>query len=192
MHYVTLVDDDEEARETLAVSTEDGRILFYFTDFLETESNTKLDNGSCIRVCAPSGVLGGPAEGLVGRIKDFEILPVPQSKDLVVVTGSSDGAIRTWFIDAVELAFDVTRPGGTSALVNGHGHGDEPPAAEPSQRQIGRLLSTYEAGNRITCLKAFVMSAHATSEPVDNGEASRQTNGGEGMPIMAESAESQK
>ena len=31
--------------------------------------------------------------------------------------------------------------------------------------QVGSLLGTYEAGNRITCLKAFVMSQSESTKP---------------------------
>lgn len=41
---------------------------------------------------------------------------------------------------------------------------NEAAATPPDPKQIGKLLGTYEAGNRITCLKAFTMSEPADCE----------------------------
>ena len=40
--------------------------------------------------------------------------------------------------------------------------------------QVGSLLGTYEAGNRITCLRAFVMSQPESTKP--NGLTDGNTN----------------
>lgn len=96
-------------------------------------------------------------------MKDFEILKPPDSEDFIVVTGSSDGAVRLWTVDRSEF---VDEPSSSTDLndevsisaINGDGKANGNATQLPATRQIGFLLGTYEAGNRITCLKAFVMS----------------------------------
>ena len=124
-------------------------------------------------MCKAVGQIGGVAAGFAGRIKDFEILRLPRSRNLLVVTGSSDGAIRLWEIDQADLqARLATQKGsletGKSSQTNGTAADTENPSEElPSIKQVGSHLGTYEAGNRITCLKAFIMVP--SQEPKTNG-----------------------
>lgn len=128
--------DEEEDIQVMAISTEDGRILFYSTrprDLIQLESTegktTKLPSAKLI------AQLGGKAAGTPGRVKDFSILTmIDEQKSLIIATGSSDGAVRLWRISASK---DL--------------------ASSNDGAQVGQLLGTYETGNRITCLKAFVM-----------------------------------
>ncbi|KAK4966024.1 Protein mak11 [Elasticomyces elasticus] len=80
------------ARTLLALSTEDGRILFYATEPSPSPQTT------------PLAQLGG---GGGSRIKDFEVLhdaAAPQASWTLVVAGSSDGAVRVWRIGGRELS----------------------------------------------------------------------------------------
>ncbi|KAL9129920.1 MAG: hypothetical protein Q9217_001768 [Psora testacea] len=171
LRYATVAVDGKEPFEVLAVSADDGRILLYSTKDIVTKDIIKPDTGPYIPNCEPFGVLGGYTEGLKGRVKDFEILLMPQSTNLLFVTGNSDGAIRLWLVTADELA---PSPSGVAALANGHGHADESTAQIRNPKQIGRLLSTYEAGNRITCLVAIVMSGQANLDTFETGKLSQE------------------
>lgn len=121
-----------------------------------------------IPLCEAIGQLGGTAEGLTGRIKDFEILKLQGLQSLLVITGSSDGAIRLWLLDEPELTdgksvADTSLQDIVGNPTNGTANGETNDAKEAvaqlsATTQVGTLLGTYEAGNRITCLKAFIMS----------------------------------
>ena len=159
---MTLSGTDSETKDLLAVSTEDGRILFYDTTELGTQL-TEPSNAPEIPVSKAICQLGGPAQGITGRVKDFEILKPSDSEYFIIVTGSSDGAVRLWTVQESELVDKPTISNDMNSEVSilassayGKANGDA--AKLPATRQIGSLLGTYEAGNRITCLKAFVMS----------------------------------
>lgn len=120
----------------LAMSTEDGRILFFGIDgFLEPDDTKTLPPCPCL------AELGGKAAGVEGRIKDFEILQLEPSS-LLVVTASSDGAVRLWTITD------------TTVLRN----------AQSKPRQIGDLVGMLETGNRITCMGAFIMNGKVSAD----------------------------
>ncbi|KAF2281048.1 WD40 repeat-like protein, partial [Westerdykella ornata] len=154
------------AGSILVVSTEDGRVMFYNTgvhDDLPTTQNTPGKEDTAAKPCKLIAQLGGPAAGISGRIKDFEILPIPQSTGstdahannvepaYLVVTGSSDGSVRFWYVSAEEVkGSEQQQQAGKDFTAN----------------QVGRLIGTYSTGTRITCLKAFVMTGKA-EEAVD-------------------------
>ena len=148
--------EDSNMEDVLAVSSEDGRILFFDVLVAQREPGVqKMPSCTCI------AELGGATAGISGRIKDFEILPLstvsPDEKaPLLAVTANSDGAIRLWAVSKDELgsSLDQQANGGerASAELNGF---DEP------VRQIGRLIGTLETGNRITCLATFIMDTNA-------------------------------
>ncbi|KUJ07853.1 WD40 repeat-like protein [Mollisia scopiformis] len=134
--YVQVEEEDDV--QLMALSTEDGRILFYSTkqkDLVEGKEvegkDTPLPSAKLI------AQLGGKDIGLSGRIKDFSVLTIEEgsTKDFIVVAAGSDGALRLWRISA-------------SKDLASH---------DEKVKQIGKLLGTCETGNRITCLKAFVM-----------------------------------
>ena len=127
-------------KELLAVSTEDGRILFFVIGGEATDGGAeKLPQCPCI------AQLGGKAAGVSGRIKDFEILAIPgESAVLLVVTASSDGTLRLWGLEK-----ESSTPG------------HDGPAKRAEPQQVGDLIGTLETGNRITCLGAFVMDGKA-------------------------------
>ncbi|GAW21766.1 hypothetical protein ANO14919_112910 [Xylariales sp. No.14919] len=124
----------------LAVSTEDGRILFFSTknedlSFEERKTDKKPEKLPVAKLIAQ---IGGREAGISGRIKDFAICKVTgqQGDSLLIPTGSSDGKVRLFKINIEDLA----------EARNGM-----------SPKQIGKKLGTYETQNRITCLSAFAM-----------------------------------
>ena len=152
----------DEPQSVLAISTEDGRILFF-----RTQTSSETTNAILPQEEKPFAQMGGAAEGLIGRIKDFEILLIQGFNELLFFTGGSDGAIRIWSILTTDL----------SSLLSNEGHPPDKPTSNgvPDSdnlrvSQIGRLLGTYEAGNRITCLTAFLMvePAHSGAESQPN------------------------
>ena len=144
MHYLPSADGPN----TLLVSTEDGRVLMY-----DTSATAPSENAEPKKEDMPSSKLiaqiGGPAAGITGRIKDFEILPysATDKSKFLVVAGSSDGTVRLWLIDALELKIEKEQKGSGFTA-----------------NQIGRLLATYSTGTRITCLKAYPMTGKADEE----------------------------
>lgn len=160
---MALSETDAETKDILAVSTEDGRILFYdTTDIVETQ-RAEPDIKPEVPVVEAICQLGGSAEGLTGRVKDFEILKLSGLEDYAIITGSSDGAVRLWTIRESELVDEPSVPTSMNGEVSIPASSDDGKANGnasklPATRQVGSLLGTYEAGNRITCLKAFIMS----------------------------------
>lgn len=141
------------------MSTEEGRIQFFDTNSegsFKPGAKTEENSAPTVQALAQ---LGGPEEGIISRIKDFEILKLVANGELreylVVVAGSSDGIIRLWALDGTKFA-TITESLGRGFNPNHTSTGTMPEV--PSAGQIGRLIGTYETGNRITCLKAFVMS----------------------------------
>lgn len=153
MHYLP----SESHPATLLVSTEDGRILLYDTS---STSGSEDPNSESSKDDIPSSRLiaqiGGPAAGMTGRIKDFEVIPQSLSTYLVV-TGSSNGTVRFWSLDDQELASDA----------------DASKEKGFTAKQVGRLLGTYSTGTRITCLKAFPMTGKPDEEE-DEAEHEKQ------------------
>lgn len=125
----------------LAVSTEDGRVLFFDLSSLSEDVDT-----AALPQCPLVAQLGGRAAGIPGRIKDFEVLqaPAPPSGEeapLLIVTASSDGAVRIWSLMQSQLR-----------------------KSKDSPAQVGHLVGTLETANRITCLGAFVLDGKAVDE----------------------------
>jgi protein MAK11 len=157
MSYVQV--EEENDIQVLAVSTEDGRVLFYSTRPADLVTATPVESKEAPLPAAKLiAQIGGKAvtinstastkdkSGKVGtkmievplsvRVKDFKCLSVGEgpSKYFIVVTVCSDGNVRVWKILRKDLASHTG-----------------------SIKQIGELLGTCETGNRITCLEAFVM-----------------------------------
>ncbi|OAP55091.1 hypothetical protein AYL99_10791 [Fonsecaea erecta] len=155
-YHTILSDSGEEAPITLlALSTEDGRILVYDTDAISSHSSNGTNNNdttttASIPDAALVATVGGKTAGITTRIKDFELLFLPPNahgqKDIAVVTASSDGTIRIILLLMSEVL-----------------------AILKSKRpvQTGTIIGTYETGNRITCLKAFVMLPPAEFDDED-------------------------
>ncbi|WYZ40261.1 hypothetical protein EsH8_IV_000602 [Colletotrichum jinshuiense] len=139
-HFSYITVDGESESSILAVSTEDGRVLFFSTksdDLKKPESEDK--SLSTAKLVAQ---IGGKEDGVSGRIKEMAILQVKEkdSTTLIIVAGSSDGKVRLWKVGAKEIA------GGKA---KGKGKGEA--------KQAGKLLGTYNTNNRITCVAAFAM-----------------------------------
>ncbi|KAI1622800.1 WD40-repeat-containing domain protein [Exophiala viscosa] len=140
--YLSLPDDSGREVTLLAVSTEDGRILFYHTDKI---SPVPTDNGNAkkesILEASCRAQVGGKSAGMSGRIKDFELLfskdNLGKSESLYIVAASSDGTIRLVHLPLSDLRNAVAK--GSKAA------------------QLGTVIGSYSTGNRITCMKAFVM-----------------------------------
>lgn len=152
MKYVSLPVKGGEKEDLLAVSTEDGRVIFYSTKEVKKDED---DTECSIPHATPVAQLGGKQAGLPGRIKDFEVLSLEgQAKeyrsDVLIVTGNSDGVVRIWKLAGKEVASAKKTEDTT---------------------QIGKLLATAETGNRITCLASFVMlPAEDPSTLIDSGD----------------------
>ncbi|KAL3429502.1 WD40-repeat-containing domain protein [Aspergillus tetrazonus] len=144
----TSVGDDE----LFAVSTEDGRVIFY-----STRNVRKADDGddSSIPYAEPVAQVGGKSQGYSGRVKSFEMLnlkgqPGINDDDFAVVTANSEGVVRVWQLLGAQLRNAIAKK-----------------SSDTKDIQVGKLLSSYETGNRITCLKAFVMVPSEESNPED-------------------------
>ncbi|RPB11278.1 WD40 repeat-like protein [Morchella conica CCBAS932] len=161
IHYMSLpltltrpgVSTEEDEEEVLAVSTEDGRILFYSTTLPKPASEDETPD-----IDSPTllGVLGGKSIGMVGRVKDFATVKV--SRKLFVITASSSGVVRVWELDTTEdREIKKVRV-------------DE---KEVTDRQVGKLVGIYETERRITCLGAMEMEV---GEEVDEPEEAVEEN----------------
>jgi protein MAK11 len=132
-------EEEEEEDCVLAVSTEDGRVLFFATDKGSLQGPPE---GKTLPTAKLVAQLGGKEAGVSGRIKDFRVLTV-QGEDgkraFFVVTAGSDGQIRLWLLAASDLV--VAKGSNNSA----------------TPQQVGKLLGTYGTQNRITCVEAFIM-----------------------------------
>ncbi|EGC45625.1 60S ribosome biogenesis protein Mak11 [Histoplasma capsulatum var. duboisii H88] len=184
LHQLKYIDMDMvggNKRELLAVSTEDGRILFYSTksrpQSQSTAGSNKDDTKSPIPEAQLIAQLGGKDHGQSSRIKDFEVLPVKaqgwnNNKTFLIVTASSDGAVKLWMLNEAEFPAAVGDrfPGNKKGRSDSKELKNGIPSASASTAvaQVGRLLGTYESSNRITCMKAFVMLAPPTGELDDS------------------------
>lgn len=141
-------EEQEQDKSILTVSTEDGRILFF--DVSSAASTPAPENSKSLPVCECIAQLGGKAANVSGRVKDFDIVPVPGSAgDLIFVAASSDGAVRLWFVKGESIS-----------------------AAERKGvlTQVGKLVGVQESGSRITCLGAFAMDGVQGNEKVDSDD----------------------
>ncbi|KAG8165665.1 hypothetical protein KVR01_004217 [Diaporthe batatas] len=134
-HYVRLGGDSEDT--VFAVSTEDGRLLFFSTRVEDLEQPGAAEGKAAplprARLLAE---VGGKAAGVTGRVKDFKIMRSDDAPGVwFVVAASSDGKLRLW-----ELSQDELKPRGGKGAP-----------------QAGKLLGTHDTQNRITCVEAFVM-----------------------------------
>lgn len=142
----------EDGEELLAVSTEDGRVIFYSTKKTQPAEN---DPDCSIPFAESVAQLGGRANGFSGRVKDFEILslrdePSVPKDDFLVVTGNSEGIVRVWLLRGEEL-------GGKKENKKSSKKSKTEEQKSSSVTQVGQCLNEVKTENRITCLKAFVM-----------------------------------
>ena len=166
----------------LAVSTEDGRVLFYSPSLVQ--SPVEGDRSSSLPTCQAFAQLGGSKAGVGGRIKDFECLSIVAGDGIIshyiMVTCGSDGVISLWLITNAELTDTKSTNESNEASLHRNEleqtrDSDTDPNATKGPNlmtdQIGKLLGSYETGERITCLKAFVMQYVADRPAVNDEEA---------------------
>ncbi|KOS18735.1 Protein MAK11 [Escovopsis weberi] len=86
------------------------------------------------------GQVGGRADGVSSRIKDFALMKSTASPDLVYAVGaSSDSRVRIWLLSVEDLRRRIL-------------------AKEPAgEETMGKLAGTYETHNRITCMAGYLM-----------------------------------
>ncbi|BCS00884.1 putative 60S ribosome biogenesis protein Mak11 [Aspergillus luchuensis] len=161
MKYVNPTPSSDDSDELLAVSTEDGRVIFYSTK--QVQEATEEDD-SPIPYAEAVAQLGGRAAGFPGRVKDFEVLDlngqrVAGKDNLLVITGNSEGLVRVWLLQGADLVKKDTK-------------GTKKKSAETEKKviQVGKFLNAYGTGNRITCLKAFVMLAPEDPSTLEDSE----------------------
>ncbi|KAI2609147.1 insulin-induced protein-domain-containing protein [Hypoxylon sp. NC1633] len=151
----------------LAVSTEDGRIIFFSTkseDLIRPLSSTESKGKASLPAARPIAQVGGKEAGVLGRIKDFSIVRVAGGdggEDLVITAGSSDGKLRIFKLSVADLK-----------------------GADNSKttKTVGRLLGTYDTQNRITCVGSFAMIPRP--EGVDDSEDESDEEAGDGPPLL--------
>lgn len=116
-------------------------MLFYSTKEISASSDQSIPDANL------TGQLSGKTSGFPGRIKDFEILDLTSCDAWrgthLLITSSSDGTIRVWAVNATSSAKE-----GISS----------------------RLLDSYETGNRITCMVAFVMQEPQDMEAIRDSD----------------------
>ncbi|EGD96707.1 60S ribosome biogenesis protein Mak11 [Trichophyton tonsurans CBS 112818] len=162
VHHISYLDieTDDEKKQLLVASTEDGRLVFYSTasDSLEEP----VEGGDTTIPTAPFLFqLGGKAHGQSSRIKEFEILPLQENSktiQFIVITSGSDGALRIWTIKPEEIQQTKQAKRGK-------------PSKPGQPVQVGRLLGAYKTGNRITCMKAFIMREPIGEEELSEGDS---------------------
>ncbi len=156
------VDRDGDAM-VLAVSTEDGRVLFFSTSIDDPAQQAREETGKTgLPTATLVSQLGGRDAGMVGRIKDFTVLPMvgqDGSDSWLLVSAGSDGRVGIWRLAASDLGLADGEKGG---------------------KQVGELLGTYETHSRITCVEAFVMIPYpeGVQDSEDELEASDKSDQG--------------
>ncbi|KAI9724453.1 MAG: hypothetical protein M1812_000521 [Candelaria pacifica] len=190
LQYITPLSNATVGSDLLAVSTEDGRIIFFLATAVEVPPTDAAEKVNSPPSCLAIAQLGGKAVGVSGRIKEFEVLKPTgtelSAKALIIVAASSDGAIRLWIIDREELSPSSSSQdlsSKTNSNTDGNANTSESAKAlGGASKQIGRLIGTYQTGgNRITCMKAFVMASQTTVDDYegDSGLADGDREGGE-------------
>ncbi|KAI0115939.1 WD repeat domain-containing protein [Nemania sp. FL0031] len=164
IHEFCYVSTGSNDSSLLAVSTEDGRILFFSTETDDLKSKElKTDKKTeSLPVAKLVAELGGKEAGVTGRIKDFAICKTTgqEGDELLIPTGSSDGKVRLFKLSLNDLA-------------------DARNMKAPNQ--IGKLLGTYDTQNRITCLSGFTMIPRGEGvEDSDDDSDDSEEMGGSG------------
>jgi protein MAK11 len=158
LRYLSLPRSVLGMEEVLAVSTEDGRVLFYNTRVEgETEEAQLL------------GAVGGRSLGMPTRVKDF-VTVVPANQERVfLVTACSDGVVRVWDLcGSGNVEIEVAEAETEAKKVKVDPAKDNDTAA--AERQVGRLVGVYETGRRITCLAGMLMREGAEKEEEEEEE----------------------
>ncbi|KAL9012431.1 MAG: hypothetical protein Q9173_002801 [Seirophora scorigena] len=180
VRYVNHGNNDQLGPNVLAVSTEDGRVMFFST------SPGSSDLGHQLQICPAIGEIVSDNGDPKSRVKDFEILNTTgagsTSMPRFLVSASSEGLIFVWSLDlapSLEASATVHRPADAAKSTNG-GPDGKPKSQGVSELvpQVGRLIGKYETGNRITCLKAFIMTEAACEDDCSALDNALQLKGG--------------
>ena len=159
IHEVCYVSVEEEGPTLLAVSTDDGRVLFFSTKVEDLVPVEKKDDEDDDTERLPSAKLvasvGGREAGVMSRIKDFTI--IRRAEAFYVVGASSDGKIRIWRIGKAELLAAAKGNGKSKSKGKGKGKEGKKEESKKESTEVGSLLGTYGTQNRITCLESFEM-----------------------------------
>lgn len=164
------------SKEVLAISTEDGRVLFYLTTSPKSEEEEETETPTVIDTPHLIGILGGKPLGMPTRVKDFSTIFVGGKQ--FVVTAGSDGVVRVWDLDGSKDA--KAKQGREMKKVR-----IEEEKAE--ERQVGALVGIYETERRITCLGVMEMevgeekeeAAVVVAEEQDSDDSSDDDGGDE-------------
>lgn len=147
-------------KEVLAISTEDGRVLFYLTtsptspeekEEEETKTPPAIDTPHLI------GILGGKSLGMPTRVKDFSTIFAGGKQ--FVVTAGSDGVVRVWDLDGSKDA--KAKQGREMKKVRIERE------EKAEERQVGALVGIYETERRITCLGVMEMEVGEEKEETE-------------------------
>ena len=163
----------DDQSDLLAISTEDGRITLFSLPASSSQDKGLQENyEKAVPLCTAIAQLCGQASDRKIRIKDFEIFDFDtasdQSNGMLIVAARSNGAIEIWTVGSTEIDDHVAlekasgRTNSTAHTSNGtkalsEEHGD-------NSIQRGQCIGSYETGNRVTCLKAFVLLDAASSQ----------------------------
>ena len=176
IHFIRCSTNKDDYIELLAVSTEDGRVLFYSTvgedSALHASASEKASVPSrCQSVC----VLGEDKPMLGRRIKDFECLQADSKPaggpSRFFILARSDGAVQLWHVMDAELLLTHDLKKFRTAEVNGrntheaavNGSAQQQDVETLSPLRVGKMLGVYETNSRITCAKAVVLRQSASS-----------------------------
>lgn len=152
-------------------------MIFYRTDIPAAVTNGEHANDD-IKVLLPIAQFGGPLDGLTGRIKDFETVRLPSAAAVLFIACGSDGIIRLWVVEDQELTeCSVTLPS-----VNATNPSEVEGSLDVTE-PVGQLIGLYESRNRITCVKAFLMSRLPEEEPHDVRNGSQPGRNGDSEVI---------
>ncbi|KAL0635697.1 Protein mak11 [Maublancomyces gigas] len=152
----------EGSKEVLAISTEDGRVLFYLTTSPTPSKETEEETKTPADIDTPHliGILGGKSLGMPTRVKDFSTIFVGGKQ--FIITAGSDGAVRVWDLDGSKDA--AAKQGREMKKVRIEKDEKEEKAGE---RQVGALVGIYETERRITCLGVMEMEVGEEKEEVE-------------------------
>lgn len=154
IHQVCYVEVAEE-KEMLAISTEDGRILFFSTREEDLSEDGKDEEKETLKSARLVAQLGGKAASIEGRIKDFSVLK--NGEDFVISTANSEGVIKVWSVGTEELSSKK---------------GDD-------VKQVGKVLGTLETNNRVTCLVSYAMLPAVDGDGEVDGDGGDEDEGSE-------------
>lgn len=169
---------DDEVSEpvsyTLAMSTEDGRVLFYNTsadldvDGVLATLKDNSEHEAQVPTYLMVSQMGEVKRG--SRIKDFVVLPHGNTQYLVV-TGSSDGLVQIWSLDVADIQSGELPPTPTKQKANDDMNGGQTPQPTKVAPVVGTLLGSHETHKRITCLEAFMLDGTARPAAQANDSA---------------------